>query len=201
MSVMSRSTFELLRLPAALLLIVISVFLLWPRADGERNPVAATPTPRPSVIVGIPGGEIVSPSAKPTAATPIPTLSAPPTAEPTVAPTATIAPAEDGFTADVLVCRSISGSVCNEQLSIVRDGLASFTALIRFTDADAGDTISVVLSGPSGIIPGGPYTLQGGGDGYYYSTVQAGGLDAGRYTVTATRNGDEVATTGFTKGG
>ncbi len=213
-STMSRSTFDLLRLPAALIFLAIAVFVLWPRGDGDPASEVATPTPQPSVIVGIPGGEIFSTSAEPSvAATPIPTLSPPPTAEPTAEPTAdptadptvtplpTQAPAADGFAADVMVCRSISGSSCTEQLSIVRDGLASFTALIRFTDANAGDTISVVLNGPSGTIAGGPYTLQGGGDGYYYSTVQAGGLASGRYTVTATRNGGEVATTSFTKGG
>jgi len=213
-STMSRSTFDLLRLPAALILLAIAAFVLWPRGDGDPTSDAATPMPQPSVIVGIPGGEIFSPSPEPSAAaTPIPTLSPPPTPEPTAEPTEeptteptvtaspTQAPAADGFAADVVVCRSISGSTCNEQLSIVRDGLASFTALIRFTNATAGDTISVVLNGPSGTIAGGPYTLQGGGDGYYYSTVQAGGLAAGRYTVTATRNGGEVATTSFTKGG
>ena len=206
---MSRQTFDLLRLPAALVLLAIAAFVLWPRGDGDPILDAATATPQPSVIVGIPGGEVFSPSAAPSAATPIPTLRPPPTPEPTAEPTAeptvtplpTQAPAADGFAADVMVWRSISGSTCNEQLSIVRDGLASFTALIRFTNANAGDTISVVLNGPSGTIAGGPYTLQGGGDGYYFSTVQAGGLAAGRYTVTATRNGGEVATTSFTKGG
>ena len=208
-STMSRQTFDRLRLPAALVLFAIAAFVLWPRGDGDPISVAATATPQPSVIVGIPGGEVFTPSAAPSAATPIPTLSPPPTPEPTAEPTAeptvtplpTQAPAADGFAADVMVCRSISGSTCNEQLSIVRDGLASFTALIRFTNANAGDTISVVFNGPSGTIAGGPYTLQGGGDGYYFSTVQAGGLAAGRYTVTATRNGGEVATTSFTKGG
>ncbi|MDQ3691469.1 MAG: hypothetical protein M3406_15850 [Chloroflexota bacterium] len=215
---MSRSTFDLLRLPAALILLAIVAFFLWPRGDSDQTSDLPNPTPRPSVIVGIPGGEVFSPSAAPSAATtPIPTLSPPPTPEPTpeptqeptpeptpeptVTPLPTQAPAADGFAADVLVCGSISGSTCNEQLTIVRDGLASFTALIRFTNANAGDTISVVLNGPSGTIAGGPYTLQGSGDGYYFSTVQAGGLAAGRYTVTATRNGGAVATTSFTKGG
>ena len=43
--------------------------------------------------------------------------------------------------------------------------------------------------------------VQGGGDGYYYSEFQAGGLPAGEYTLTATRNGEPVAVTSFTKAG
>ena len=57
------------------------------------------------------------------------------------------------------------------------------------------------LKGPAGTIPGGAYTLQGGGDGYYYSTFSAGGLPAGDYTLVATRNGDQIANTVFTRGG
>jgi len=57
-----------------------------------------------------------------------------------------------------------------------------------------------VLSGPV-TISGGPYTLAGGGSGYYYSTFQARGLPEGEYTLTATRNGTAVATTTFTRGG
>ena len=49
------------------------------------------------------------------------------------------------------------------------------------------------MSGPGGTIAGGPFTLQGGGDGYYYSTFPAGGLPDGEYTLIATRNGTEVA--------
>ena len=71
---------------------------------------------------------------------------------------------------------------------------------MRFTDANAGDAISVNLTGPSGTIAGGPYTLQGGGDGFYYSIFSVGGLPNGEYTLTATRNGTEVATTSFRRG-
>lgn len=46
-----------------------------------------------------------------------------------------------------------------------------------------------------------PSSLQGGGDGYDDSQVQAGGLPAGEYTLTATRNGEPVAVTTFTKAG
>ena len=60
-------------------------------------------------------------------------------------------------------------------------------------------TMNAVLSGPVGTLPGGQYTLGGGGDGYYYSTFVVGDLPAGDYVVTATRNGVEVAATGFRK--
>lgn len=197
---MSRSTFEELRVPLALILIAIAAFVFWPRGGGEPASLGTSRTPGQSVVVGQPGGEAIPASEAPSA-TPIPTISAPATPEPTEEPTPTRAPARDGFTAEVLVCRSISGSQCNDQLRTVPASLASFTTLVRFTDANGGDAINVVLSGPNGSMSGGAYTLQGGGDGYYYSTFQAGGLPGGEYTVTAMRNGDEVATTGFRKAG
>jgi hypothetical protein len=79
--------------------------------------------------------------------------------------------------------------------------LRRFTALVTFTDAHAGDTISVTLTGPSVTIPGGPYTLGGSGDGYYYSVFQARRLPPGEYTLTATRNRTPVAATTFVRGG
>ena len=183
------------RWPLASALLVLAVVLLWPRSTGDA---VSTPSPRPSIVVGDVGGDVVSPS--PTvAATPIPTVS--PNATPTAAPTATPGAADDGFTAEVLACGSISGDRCNEQLGTLRPNAGSFTALVRFTDANAGDVINALLDGPSGRIDGFPYTLQGGGDGYYYSEFQAGGLPAGDYTLTATRNGEVVATTSFRKVG
>lgn len=203
---MSRRTFEQLRLPLAALLVLVALFILWPRGDDEIESAAASPSA--SVILGGVGGEVVPPSAEPSPTpqpTPIPTLSAAPTPTPTPAPTPTPPPAPpppaDGFTAEVLACRSISGSSCNGQLGNLPPNAGSFTALIRFTDANAGDQMNAVLDGPSGTIGGFPYTLQGGGDGYYYSQFQAGGLPAGDYTLTATRNGDPVATTTFRKVG
>ena len=71
---------------------------------------------------------------------------------------------------------------------------------MRFTDASAGDAIAVVLDGPGGTIAGGPYTLGGGGDGYYYSTFNLGGMPGGEYQLIATRNGSEVAETTFRRG-
>ena len=198
---MSRSTFELIRWPVAIGLLLIAAFVLFPRGDDDAS---ADATPTPSVIVGEVGGEILTPTPEPTAppeATPIPTLSPAPTPRPTPEPTVTPVPQADGFTAEVLACRSISGSECNGQLGTLPADAGAFTALVRFTDANAGDQMNAILDGPSGTIDGFPYSLQGGGDGYYYTQFQAGGLPAGEYTLTATRNGEPVAVTTFTKAG
>lgn len=202
---MSRELLERLRLPIGLLLLLIVLFVLWPR-DGSDPEAAADATSAPSVVAGAPGGEIFTPQP-----TPSPTPSPEPTAEPTPEPTPTeteeptaeptpIA-ASDGFTAEVLACRSISGSSCNGQLGTLPAGASSFTALVRFTDANAGDVMNAILTGPAGTIAGAGYALQGSGDGYYYSVFQAGNLPAGDYTLTATRNGADVAATGFSKSG
>ena len=196
---MSPASLSRIRWPLAAVLLGLAVILLWPR---DADPTGADATPSPSVVVGELEGEVFSPrpSPEPTAAgTPIPTLT--PVATPTSRPTATPAPVADGFRAEVLACRSISGSTCNNQLGTLPPSAGSFTALVRFTDASAGDEINATLDGPSGTIPGFPYALQGGGDGYYYSEFQAGDLPAGDYTLTATRNGDVVATTTFRKAG
>jgi hypothetical protein len=58
----------------------------------------------------------------------------------------------------------------------------------------------VTLVGPNGTIAGSPFTLQGSGDGYYYSIFTVAGLPTGEYTLTATRNGTEVAQTSFRRG-
>jgi hypothetical protein len=193
---MSGLTFEQLRIPLAIVLLVVAAFIFWPR--GSDEPAADLVTPAPSVEVGQPGGEVVS-SGTPPPATAAPTETPAPTPEAT--PTPTPQPvAANGFSAEVLACQSISGSSCNGQLGTLPPGAGSFTALVRFTDATAGDTMNAILTGPSGTIPGAAYTLQGGGDGYYYTTFTAGGLPPGDYTLTATRNGTEVATTTFTRG-
>lgn len=197
---MFRRTFEQLRLPAALLLLLIAGFILFPRDDSA--PPAADVTP--SIIVGLPGGEVVSPTPEPIpspSSTPAPILTPSPTAAPTATAELTSPPVADGSDAEVLACRSISGSTCNAQLGNLPPNASSFTALVRFTDASAGDSFNAILTGPSGTIPGSAYTLQGSGDGYYYTTFQAGGLPAGEYMLTATRNGDEVADTTFRKTG
>lgn len=197
---MSGLTFEQLRIPIALVLIVIALFIFLPRGD-DTEPAATFATPAPTIVVGEPGGEVVSSDTPPPAATasPIPTITPAPTATPTPAPTPQPV-AQDGFSAEVLACQSISGSTCNGQLGTLPPSAGSFTALVRFTDANAGDTINAVLDGPAGTISGGAYTLQGSGDGYFYSTFSAGNLPAGPYTLTATRNGSPIATTSFARG-
>lgn len=201
---MSRETLEQLRVPVGLLLLAMVAFALWPRG-GEAEPSAA-PSASPSVIAGEVGGGVFTPSPEPT---PVPTVATPepteePTPEPTQEPTPDPTPAPpppDGFSAEVLACRSISGSTCNDQLGTLPASGSTFTALVRFTSARAGDTMNVVLDGPSGRIDGFPYALQGGGNGYYYSQFQSSGLPGGTYTLTALRNGDPVATTSFRKAG
>jgi hypothetical protein len=194
---MSGLTFEQLRFPVAIVLVLAAAVIFWPRG-GDGQPAADIERPSPSVVVGEPGGEVLQTSAP--AVTPVPTPT--PAATPTPTPAATPATADQpGFSAEVLACQSISGDACNGQLGTLPPGAGSFTALVRFTDASAGDTFNAVLSGPPGTIPGGPYTLQGGGDGYYYSTFTAGNLPPGDYTLTAVRNGEDVATTTFTRGG
>ena len=192
---MSGLTFEQIRIPIALILVLIAVFIFLPRGDDSDSTVAQA-TPTQSIVVGEPGGEVIS------SGTPVPEPSATPI--PTVVPEPASTPqpqTADGFGAQVFACQSISGSSCNGQLGTLPAGAGSFTALVTFTDANAGDTLNAVLNGPAGTIPGGAYTLQGGGDGYYYSTFSAGGLPAGDYTLVAIRNGDQIANTVFTRGG
>jgi hypothetical protein len=192
---MSRQTFEQLRLPAGILLALLAVFILWPR-DGAEPLASASPTA--SVVIGEVGGVVVTPGP-----TPSPTVapSVAPVASVALEPTPTVAPTPagvtDGFSAEVLACRSISGSNCNDQLGTLPASAGAFTALVRFTAANAGDTLNATLSGPSGPIAGFPYTLQGNGDGYYYTQFQVGSLPGGEYALTATRNGAEVASTSF----
>lgn len=193
---MSGLTFEQLRIPIALILLFAAAFVFLPRGDDTAS-AGVVARPETSIIVGQPGGEVIFPETPAPEATPLPT----PAPTPTQSPESTPQVAEDGFGAEVLACRSISGSSCDGQLGTLPPDAGSFTVLVTFTDANAGDTINAVLSGPAGTIPGGAYTLQGGGDGYYYSTFSAGGLPAGEYHLVATRNGTEVATTDFTRGG
>jgi hypothetical protein len=196
---MPSSSLAWVRWPLALVLLGVAAVLLLPRGTDPR---AADDSPKPSVAVGELGGELLSPTPSPepsVASTPIPTQT--PNDTPTAEPVATPATAADRFGAEVLACRSISGSSCNDQLGTLPPTAASFTALVRFSDARAGDRMNATLDGPSGEIGGFPYTLQGGGDGYYYSEFPAGSLPAGEYTLTATRNGEVVATTSFSKAG
>lgn len=190
---MSEPMFEQLRIPAALILIITVAFIFLP-GSGEEEPAAATATPaaRSSPTAGEPGGAITA------TVTPTPQPTPSPTPVPTATPSPT--PAPDTFQAEVLACRAIVGSTCIGRLGVLPARAGALTALVRFSDANAGDTISVALGGPGGTIDGGPYTLQGGGDGYYYSTFTIGSLPNGDYTLVATRNGTEVAQTSFQRG-
>ena len=198
---MSRSTLELLRIPLLLILVAAIAFFLWPRGADEAPGAAASPSS--TVVVGQVGGAVVSPAASASASvpTPVPTVALSPAPEPTVSPVPPPPPAADGFTGVIRACESISGSTCNGQLGTLAAGSPTFTALVTFTAANAGDQLNAVLNGPSGTIAGAPYALQGSGDGYYYSQFQAGGLPPGSYTLTATRNGNEIAVTAFDIGG
>ena len=197
---MTQPTLEQLRIPAALILIIAAVFVFLPRGD-EDPTTTAEDSAEPTATAGQPGGAVIDTPAP----TPIPTatdtVALGPTATPRPTPEPTAAPVAAGsFQAEVLACRTIAGSSCNGQLGTLPASAGSLTALVRFTDANAGDAIAVTMSGPSGTIAGGPYTLQGGGDGYYYSTFPAGGLSNGEYRLIATRNGSEVAQTTFRRG-
>lgn len=196
---MPRDQLERLRLPAVLLLVAVAAIVFWPRGPAEPAVVEATPTPH--VVVGEPGGGLLAsptptaaPRAIPTPTPPDPSPTPTPTEEPPEQPVAA-----DGFTAQVLACRSISGSACNGQLGELPPNAGSFTALVLFTDASAGDQLNAILDGPAGTITGTPYALGGGGDGYFWSQFQIGALPAGDYVVTATRNRTPVGTTAFRK--
>ena len=193
---MTQPTLEQLRIPAALILIIAAVFVFLPRGDEGPTTTAGTTTGS-TATAGQPGGAVLATPAPTPIASPTDALALGPTATPEPTPEPTQAPAADTFQAEVLACRVIAGSNCIGQLGTLSSRASILTALVRFTDANAGDAIAVTMSGPGGTIAGGPYTLQGGGDGYYYSTFQAGGLPNGEYTLVATRNGTQVAQTTF----
>ena len=193
---MPRTQLERARVPAALILIFVAAFVMWPR--GDATPVSGSATPSEEVVVGQPGGEAV-PVAPTQAPTAVPTLTPAPTPAPTAEPTPP--PVVDAFTAEIVLCRSIRGGACRDPIGQLSPDARSFTALIRFTDAVAGDQMNAVLTGPAGTIAGTPYALQGSGDGYFWAEFIAGGLPAGDYVVTAVRNETEVASTAFSKVG
>lgn len=195
---MTQPTFEQLRIPAALILIIAAIFIFLPRGDDDPTATAGDPAGA-TATAGQPGGAVtVTPPSTPLAtATVAPRPRSTATPRPTPAPTPV---AGGNFQAEVLACRMIAGSNCIGQVGTLPARAGTLTALVRFTDAIAGDSIAVTMSGPGGTIAGVPYTLQGGGDGYYYSTFPIGGLPNGQYTLIAARNGTEVAETSFQRG-
>jgi hypothetical protein len=181
-----RTTFEQLRIPLAAVLLAVAIFVLWPRG-GDQALQANEPTAGASIVVGAAGGEVVAVATPtPPPPTPSPSAAASVTPEPTPEP-------PDTFSAEVFACRDLKGSRCRGGFDEFPRRGDSFTALVRFADARAGDTISVTLTGPDIQINGGPFTLEGGGDGYYYSEIRYGDLGEGAYELTALRNGEEVA--------
>ena len=198
---MSRETFDRLRVPLALglaVLLLLAGYLFLRRADADS--VAVDPTS--SVVVGEPGGGVVSPSPSPSPSpTPVPTVAAVLTPPPTPTPAPTPVPPPAGFTADVLACRSIDGPQCQGQLRELDSDDDQFVALMLFDNALSGDVMNVVLSGPGGSIEGGAFALTGSGRGFYYSTLPVAGLPSGQYTLTATRNGTAVAEIDLRKSG
>ena len=104
---MSGLTFEQLRIPIAVVLVLAAAIIFWPRGTGGE-PAADIESPSPSIVVGQPGGVVLQSSAP--AATPIPTVAPTPTLAATPTPAAADQP---GFSAEVLACESISGDACN----------------------------------------------------------------------------------------
>jgi hypothetical protein len=146
---MSEPMFEQLRIPAALVLIITVAFIFLPRS-GEEEPAAATATPaaRSSPTAGEPGGAITA----------------------TVTPTAAADAEPDAGSDRDAVPDARPRHLPGRGPGVPRDcwidvywparvlpaRAGALTALVRFSDANAGDTISVALGGPGGTIDGGP---------------------------------------------
>jgi len=191
---MSSDTFDRLRLPIALgvALMLLAGYLFLQRA--EADPTALGPSA--SIIVGEPGGGVVTPPPTPTptpSPSPVAVASLAPTATPAVTPSPTPIPPEEEFTAQVRACERISGAECIDEIRRLRDRDETFVALVVFDNARSGDVMNAILDGPTGPIEGGEYALPGGGRGYYYSTIPVSGIPDGQYTLTAIRNGEPVA--------
>lgn len=189
---MSSDTLDRLRLPIALgvALMLLAGYLFLQRAEADSTAEA----PSASIIVGEPGGGVVTPVPTPTSSpTPSPVPAATPTPTPAETPAPTPIPPEEEFTAQVMACESISGAECNDEIRRLRDRDETFVALVLFDNARSGDVMNVILDGPTGPIEGGEYALPGSGRGYYYSTLPVSGIPDGQYTLTALRNGEPVA--------
>jgi hypothetical protein len=142
--------------------------------------VTPTPEPTPTPSVG--------PSVAPTAAAPTPT------------PAVTPPPAADGFIARAEPCDDQpSASTCDNSGA---ENSGDVWILVSFRHAQPTDVIGVTVHDESGAtVEQGSIPLNFCGTntdcaGYTYFYFSS--LAAGDYTVRATRNGTEVATTGFT---
>lgn len=191
-----RVALEQFRLPLALALGLLALlgFALLPRGGSQVSQPTLSPSQR-GVVMGEPGGGVISASAVPSpVATPLPTLSSAAGATP---PASSQPSPNEDFRAQVQVCRSVSNFRCNDEFENLPRNASTFVALVEFVAARPGDVLVVSVTGPAGTVASDPYTLEGGGEGAYYSTFSTSGMPAGSYTVSATNNGAEVATTSF----
>ena len=88
-------------------------------------------------------------------------------------------------------------TTCNDQLGTLPADAGAFTALVRFTDASAGDQLNAIAHRTGGHDRRLPVHAAGRRERLLLHQLQTSNLPAGDYTLTATRNGDEVATTTF----
>jgi hypothetical protein len=156
-------------------------------AGSKADPSAST-SPI-AVVAGAPDGKswplaLTAPSSTATTSTP------PPTPTPTPAPTKP-PKADDGFTAEVMICKSVRGSHCQGATDTIDGDVGTIWIMVAFENSKGGDRIGMELSGPGGTRDGGAYRVNGG-DGRAWSRV-AGKLEPGDYTLVATRNGEVVA--------
>ena len=178
---------------------------------GEGDGVAAATeeeAPERTPLHGLTGGATstaspsrsASPSPSPTPS-PTPTTPAtqPPTPTPTPPPPPTPPPAV--FAATVQVCDRIGpNGECQGEVREVRRNSGWVVLLAKVEAASPGDVLSFDVSGPV-TFQAGSVTLDQGGSGHAFVDLYTRDLAGGSYTVTLTRNGEAVASTGFVKRG
>jgi hypothetical protein len=168
-----------------LLIGVISGDAAEPSSSKTDANASASPT---AVVAGAPNGKswplvLTAPSSTATPST-APATPAP-TAEPTKKPRHA-----DGFSADVMICKSVRGGHCQGATDTIDGDVDTIWIMVAFENSKRGDRIGMELSGPGGTRDGGSYRVYGG-DGRAWSRV-AGNLKPGDYTLVATRNGEVV---------
>jgi hypothetical protein len=178
---------------------LVNLLTRGPRAEVDPSPSQVVIGQAQGVALPVTPGAVPATPAPPSATEPtastgtsLTTSSEPtPSATPSPTPSDVEASKDDGFSADVVVCSSVSGSTCHGQTTTISSGAATLWLMVVFRDAARGDHIGMGLSGPGGSRDGGSYAVNGG-DGRAWAEV-SGHLEPGQYTVTATRNGDAVA--------
>lgn len=184
-------------------MVVVAALALARMDRGAGNAEAS-----PSLVVGVPGGEIITssptdgPSFTPAPSfTPRPTPTAEPSsAAPTPSPTP-VPPPQPEFFATIVACEANSGPDCIGEMDRIGSNDESFVALMTFDGGVAGDVLNAFLTGNGQTIEAGSYTLPAGGRGYYYATLFVGDLPRGEYTLSAIRNGEVVASRELRRGG